>query len=363
MGGSDAPHELNGQAVKPKRKPRPKKPGKIPSEEVRVVHAEPKEESSGGRLGSDLRERGVDFLLRPFIPRGMLSMVVGLPAVGKSTFIAWLVAQAGCAAIMPGFEEEVEVTTLPRLQANGANLRLIRFLDDRDYRLPRDKQRIASILKHWEAEILVMDPIDSYMEEDLNENAGRDVRLMLEAAAWVAKESGAAVVGVRHPGKDRLNVMPGSRQWRAVPRSIVELCSDGNSPPRLLIRHYKDSLGQDARPRQYRLEGERGKPRRFVMSDEVDTSMGGLAQAAADPTERLDIQTAGRHIRHLFETTTEASVTDLVNLCRSNGIGDKARREAVRLLGIFSKPSSSGGKWIMYRTGKDWPSWTDVPKS
>lgn len=354
---------VNGVPQKKPKKARKRKGEPFEEGGIKIVPVSQEQEPQRGRLASDLRPRGVEWLLAPWIPKGMLSLVVGLPAVGKSTFMAWLTAQAGCAAVMPGFEEEVEVTTLPRLQANGVRLSLVRFLDDREYRLPRDKSRIASILRGWEAELLVIDPIDSYMEDEMNENTGRDVRSMLESVAWIASQTGAAVVGVRHPGKDRTNVMPGSRQWRAVPRSIVELATDGNVPPRLLLRHYKDSLGQDARPRRYRLEGDRGAPRKFVLEDELDVSLSRLSEVESDPTERIEIRKVGRYVRHLFTANDKPLVADLMSICRANGVADRARRQAVNLLSIDEKPDGVGGKYIMFGAPATWPAWTDDPQS
>lgn len=357
MKRANSTHDANGTAHTPKRTR--KKPAQPDQAGANQAHGQrdPATQQARGRLASELDKRQIQWLLSPWFPRGMLSMVIGLPSVGKSTFMAWLMAEAKGAVILPGFEEVPELTTIQRLEVNGAKLHRIRFLDDREYRLPRDKALIVSILRGWQAELLVLDPIDSYMEDELSENTGRDVRSLLESASWIAAETGAAVVGVRHPGKDRTNVMPGSRQWRAVPRSIVELTSDGGVPPRFMVRHYKDSLGQDARPREYRLEGNKGQPKKFLLRAELDMTVQDLAMVANDPSGRRKVLEAARLIRHLFETAADPLVTDLVNSCRTLGIGEHARDEAKRLLGIKSDPPDFGDKWVMRRTVKDWPSW------
>jgi hypothetical protein len=354
-----ATSEQNGDEApqpKPKRKRKASKhTAADPFSFVRPVDPAP----SLGRLAADISLRKIDWLLSPWLPRGMLSLVVGLPSIGKSTFMAFLMRHASACVIMPGYEEDPEVTTLPRMKANGVNLKTVRFLDDWRYTLPRDQARIARIVTHAKADLLVIDPIDSYLDDELNENNGRDVRALLESAATIATKTGAAVVGVRHPGKDRSNVLPGSRQWRAVPRCILELTLDGSRKARNILRHYKDSLGQDARPRQYTLEGERGKPKRFLLAGEIDVSLAGLAGIAKDPTERHDIRAAGKAIRELFRASGEPFIPDLVALCRQNGVSDTARRQAMELLGIEGRPGTLGGKWIMTGAPSTWPPWTD----
>jgi AAA domain-containing protein len=357
MRTSDSPAGANGAAGEPRKK-RSKKAKPIPQPDTNgSVPIRDNTKPPTGRLASQVPAGMVHWLLRPWFPLDMLSMVVGLPGVGKSTFTAWLIGHAGTACILPGFEEVVEVMTIPRLVTNGVNLNLVRFLDDRPYRMPRDYATICRILTGWEAQLLIIDPIDSYMEESMNENIGPDVRSYLEAWAGVAKETNCAVVGVRHPGKDRTNVMPGSRQWRAVPRSIVELAADGGTPRRLHIRHYKDSLGQDAKPREYELKGKPGEPKAFHMKGELDLSLNDLSLVASDPTGRTKVLEAAKLIKHMFEQEEKPLVNDLVKACKSLGIGEKARDDAKRLMGIVSVPFETGGKWHMVRKQKDWPVW------
>jgi hypothetical protein len=312
-----------------------------------------------GRVATEVKRGTVTYLVKPWIPFGCLTMIAGQPQTGKSSFAAFLVQQAQCAAILPGYEESVGTATIPRLEANGALLAGVLMLDDKPYRFPRDKKLIVKTMKEWGAILLVIDPIDSYMEDGKSENAGPDVREMLESFAWIADQTEAAVVGIRHPGKEVRNIMPGSRQWRAVPRSIVCLSMDASFPPRRFIVHDKDSHGNDARPCRYLLEGVSGKPRRFVLGASVDAAVVTLSREVMDPTSRREVRKAGRYCRRLFETSPEPLVSDWKEECTKNGVSDRDRRDASRLLELDEKPGSVGGKWIMVFTLKEWPSWTD----
>lgn len=310
-----------------------------------------------GRIASMIDTRKVEWFINPWIPKGMLSIVAGMPAVGKSTFIAYLLTKAIRACILPGFEEDVEVTTIPRLQALKTPLGGIKFLDDVRYSFPKCEKAVMKRLKEWGAELLVLDPIDSYMEDGKSENTAGDVRAFLESLSVIAKETGAAVVGVRHPGKDRTNIMPGSRAWRAVPRSIVELCRDGSIPPRLIIRHSKDSLGTDSKPREYGLPGERGAPRVFILKEERSGAMNEGSWQDDDPAERLDVMEACRRGRWFMTHNEKPLVEEFKKLCALHGISDRARRKAMERLGITSKPGTFGADWVMVRSEKEWPDW------
>src|SRR5262249_23111437 len=76
-----------------------------------------------GRLASEIGKESVVWLWWPWIPRGMLTLIVGNPSVGKSTFLAGLMAmatggpsldgmgrhKAGRVLLLPGYEESFRV--------------------------------------------------------------------------------------------------------------------------------------------------------------------------------------------------------------------------------------------------------------
>jgi hypothetical protein len=342
------------QEAKPARKPRARK---VPLGDEEVTLKGYKDPEHRGRLASDIPSEALVWHLQPWITRGELSLVAGLPSVGKSTFVAHLVSLASHALILPGCEESVGRATLGRLTANGVQLSRVRFLDDRVWQFPRDKQALARVATGWEAEIIVLDPIDSYMEDNASENDGQAVRPYLESLFWVAQETGAAVVGVRHPGKQVGNVMPGSRAWRAVPRQVSVLSKDGSLPPRYVLTLDKDSHGQDARPRYYSLTGATGTPKRFGLDGELDAVETSISTTTDGPSGRMKVLEACRLLYHLFEVAEEPIVGEYVNQCRNLGIGEHARDDAKRVLSIRSSPSEKGGEWRMYRTLEGWPEW------
>jgi hypothetical protein len=310
----------------------------------------------------------------------MLTMIVGNPCVGKSSIVAALIAFATGAqslderilrprehvVFLPGHEEDLQVMTLPRLKRHGADLYRVTIVDQPGLALVRDKERLAELVKLWKASLLIGDPIDSYVDADMKESDAQAIRRLLEAAAWIGQQTGAAVVFTRHPGKDRDNIMPGSRMWRAVPRSILQLTTDGNVPPQFVLSHYKDSLGTDSQPRRYRLLGCGLEPPRFALGEELDTSAEELAKAAGGPTGRFKLMQACRLIRWLFEIEDRPTRIMLGEEARRQGVGDDTVHEAMRLLGVKSvPPEQRGDPWQLVRTELLWPEWlggTPTPK-
>lgn len=340
---------------KPKTSKRKKRNPKAAPEPSANGQDSKHEEPQRWRLAYDVKEGKVEWLIHPWIPKRMLTVVVGPTGVGKSTVLSWIVSQAGSAVMLPGHEESVEILTKPRLRANGANEKEIRFLDIGSFALPRDKKYIAGVVKKFGAKVVTFDPLDNYLEEGKNENLSADVREMLEAAQWIGEETGAAIVGVRHPGKAMGNLMRGSQAWGSVPRVIVELARDTGSSDRFIIRHHKDATGQNAGSRYYSLVGEPGNAKRFQLGDALDQAQDDMARSQIEGIERAGRVDACVAIYHLFNGDEGPAVEDVVKRCREEGISDRARFEAVSILKLGRK-TIEGTKKSRYTAPKGgWP--------
>jgi len=266
-----------------------------------------------GCLASDLVEEELAWLLEPYIPRAMLSLVVGRPGSGKSTFAAHLMSLAKKVVFLANAEDNATRLFLPRLRANAVTLKNVLILQPSWGRLPSCKHRLIDEVTSHGADLVVADPIDSYLAEGATDNSYLEVRALLEALAELGQETGAAVVGVRHVGKAADNVCPGSRGWEAVPRSVVELVVDRGPPPRRIIRHYKDSLGLDAPTCYFDLIGAPGKPRVFTLTGNVDPGAVELAKEVPDRIDRLKIDEAKELLLRLLaegEVEKQAVIKD-----------------------------------------------------
>jgi len=325
-----------------------------------------------GKLASEVEMRHPKWLLYPWIPHALLSMVVGHPCVGKSSFIAALIAHAtgganmedivrgpsGRVVFLPGHEEDLEVMTIPRLKAARVRLERVKLLTEEGISVLRDKERLARTVNEFGAILLVGDPIDSYIDEGFAENDGQAVRPLLEAAAWIARETQAAVCFARHPGKDPENVMPGSRAWRAVPRSIVQLTADGQIPPDFQISHFKDSLGTKSTPRRYVMEQKGEGAPRFLLGNDLDATTEELTRAALGPLSRYKLMTACRLVRWTFTEESAPTRAKLGEEARKLGLGEDTLADALRLLGVRSvPPAHRGDPWKLVHEAGEWPAW------
>lgn len=237
-----------------------------------------------------MSQKKLEWFWEPWIPCGLLSIIVGQSGSGKSSLSAFLMSRARRSILFAGDEEDPELMVLPRLVLHGGRVNDVLSIEDGDWCMPRAEDRLIDLVRSWRAELVILDPIDSYKEDGISEDNGDAVRRFLESYKRIGQRTGAAIVGIRHPGKDPTNVMPGSRNWRNVPRSVVELVSDEGEGRQRIIRPYKDSLGQDADSRYFTLKGERGKARLFELGDPVARDEARVIKTVADPVERAEIE-------------------------------------------------------------------------
>ena len=315
------------------------------------VHAPPRAETvpaaAWGRLASEFTMKEVGWFLQPYVPRGMLTLVVGQAGAGKSTFIAHLMRQAKRSILLPGYEESFEAMTLPRIRACGIDPSAVRVLHAGDWTLPTCRERLIRAVRDHGADLVVWDPIGSYLNEAGSENDGQHVRPALECAARIAAETDAACVAVRHPGKDPRNVMVGSREWRAVPRQIVELLLDPGPPAARMIQLHKDSLGQEVLPRAFSLVGDSRKPRRFELGEEVQEADVELAQLVPDRIERSKIDRACELIARLL-ANGEMLAKTVYQRGEEEKLGDRTMDVAARRLAVVRRREGNGTEHRMF---------------
>jgi hypothetical protein len=293
-----------------------------------------------GRTAATVAPAPVEWLIEPWVARKQLTLIAGQPGTGKSTFGAWLVSHAKRPIIMPGCEEDPGMMLIPRLLAHGVKLSDVLLLDTMEWVFGRDRERLIRAVRQHSADLIWLDPLDNYMGE-ADEDLGGPVRRYLESLFHVARETGAAIVGVRHPGKDPRNLLPGSRHWRTVPRMVLELLYDGGPPVRRVCRPHKDSLGREAPARFYDLVGPPGRPRLWTWGKEAPEMEVDLIRSNPDRLERHKIEDAIELIEGML-AREEIEISAIYSAGEKERIGDRCIRRAGERIGVLKRREGNG---------------------
>ena len=299
------------------------------------------------RLASEARERPVLWHWRPWIARGVLSFVVGQPGAGKSSFLAFLCSLAKSVVLLPGHEEPFDQMTKPRLRAHGVREWTVRVCDGRPWHLRANFESLLKIVRAVQADLVLFDPVDSYIDEGIHENDSQAVRPCLELAAMLAEQTGAAVVGTRHPGKDPRNTCPGGRAWKAIPRAVVELVEEPSDPPQRFIRAAKYSLGEHPAPLSFVFDRSKPGPPVFTPGKAVALELADLARDVPDRLHRSKIESACELLRFLLQKE-RMEVRDVFKFAEAERLSEDTVRRAAPLVGIDYKREGIGSDHRSY---------------
>lgn len=192
---------------------------------------------------SQVRARAVRWLWGKRIPWAELLLLAGPEGVGKSTFLAWLIANVTrgtlqgdmhgrpMRVLIAALEDDEGSTLRPRLEAAGADLDLVCIIDAGEDALDLhehlDSIR-AEIERHGSTDtpvgLVVIDPVKSAVGE-ANPDKERDVRPMLQSLVRVAHECGVTFVVSAHFKKGPEDYaawrVSGTPAWTQVPRAVL----------------------------------------------------------------------------------------------------------------------------------------------
>lgn len=141
----------------------------------------------------DIQSRNVNWLWYPYIPFGKITIIQGDPGEGKTTFVLSLLSilsngdKLPCSdihisgkAIYQNLEDDNADTIKPRLEKHGANCANICFIDKHDGYLSIDGNDLKWAVIESKAKILVLDPIQAFIGENIDINRANAVRPLMK---------------------------------------------------------------------------------------------------------------------------------------------------------------------------------------
>ncbi|MDI3260283.1 MAG: AAA family ATPase [Sinobacteraceae bacterium] len=239
------------------------------------------------RRASDIEMRPVRWLWPGRIGRGKVTMIAGMPGLGKSQIIASLAAIVTTGGVWPvdgtraepgnvvllNAEDDASDTIVPRLAAAGADLRRCHVVDAivgrgpvsgtrrrRGVNLSADLERIERTIRRiGDVAMTTIDPMSAYLG-GVDTHRDADVRVIMAASKDMAQRCGTAMVGVAHlrksGGGDAMLRITGSLAFIAAARAGYMVVRDPDDPDgrRRLFLAIKNNLGIDTGGLSYTTE-------------------------------------------------------------------------------------------------------------
>lgn len=225
---------------------------------------------------SAVQQKQVDWLWYPYIPYGKITLLQGDPGEGKSTFIVQIAALLTKGENMPdGYitpkaetavyqcaEDGIEDTIKPRLLDAGADCEKVAYIIEGENGLILNDLRIDKAIAETKARLLILDPIQAFMEQDGDMHSATKMRSILKKLSETAEKHRCAVVLVGHlnktSGGKSLYRGLGSIDIAAQARSILMIARDKNDSTMRYMFPIKSSLAPEGDAIQFGFDKEKG---------------------------------------------------------------------------------------------------------
>ena len=321
-----------------------------------VLKEPPKKDSVKIIRMSDVELTPVDWLWKPYLPFGKLSVLQGNPGEGKTYFAIHLAAACTNGKLMPNMErlEPFNViyqtaedglgdTVKPRLIEAGADLDRVLVIDDSDVQLTLSDERIEKAIIENNAKLVIIDPIQAYLGADVDMNRANEVRPIFMRLGQVAQRTGCAILLIGHlnkaAGMQSLQRGLGSIDIAAAVRSVLFIGKLKHDPTIRILTHEKSSLAPPGVSLAFSLGDEGG----FRWVGEYDITADEML-SGIEPQRETKTQQAKDLICALLAGGKQVLSEDIDKAALERGIPGRTVRDAKRELGDALKSKIVEGR-------------------
>ena len=321
-----------------------------------VLKEPPKKDSVKIIRMSDVELTPVDWLWKPYLPFGKLSVLQGNPGEGKTYFAMHLAAACTNGKLLPNMErmEPFNViyqtaedglgdTVKPRLIEAGADLNRVLVIDDSDVQLTLSDEQIEKAIVENNARLVIIDPIQAYLGSDVDMNRANEVRPIFMRLGQVAQRTGCAILLIGHlnkaAGMQSLQRGLGSIDIAAAVRSVMFIGKLKHDPTMRILTHEKSSLAPPGASLAFSLGDEGG----FRWVGEYDITADEML-SGIEPQRETKTQQAKDLICALLAGGKQVLSEDIDKAALERGIPGRTVRDAKRELGDALKSKIVEGR-------------------
>ena len=321
-----------------------------------VLKEPPKKDSAKIIRMSDVKLAPVNWLWKPYLPFGKLSVLQGNPGEGKTYFAMHLAAACTNGKLLPNMErlEPFNViyqtaedglgdTVKPRLIEAGADLDRVLVIDDSEVQLTLSDERIEKAIIENNARLVIIDPIQAYLGADVDMNRANEVRPIFMRLGQVAQRTGCAILLIGHlnkaAGMQSLQRGLGSIDIAAAVRSVMFIGKLKHDPTMRILTHEKSSLAPPGVSLAFSL-GDKGG---FRWVGEYDITADEIL-SGIEPQRETKTQQAKDLICTLLAGGKQVLSEDIDKAALERGIPGRTVRDAKRELGDALKSKIVEGR-------------------
>lgn len=313
----------------------------------------------------DVEPQAVQWLWKPYIPIGKITLMVGDPGIGKSYLslvIATAVSQGRGAygleraelgkVLIWSAEDDLSDTLRPRLDVLGANCRLIFAQPNLLAFTPSELSGTAGYekgLEQLEADLncvkpslCIIDPFAAFVNAGLNSHAASHMRAISKRIAALAEQFHCAILVVAHLNKSQstnaLYRISGSVDIPAAARSVLLVGEHPEQRGLAVMTHAKSNLSQKGQSLAFTVQDGR-----FKWMGEVDLTPSELIRGAKADTLLLK---AEAFLQDAL-ADGERPASEVHEEAKAWGISEVTLRRAKYRLRIATRKDGKHWRWAL----------------
>ncbi len=270
---------------------------------------------------SGVESTKTEWLWRPYIPLGKITLLTADPGTGKTFFCLYLAAVTSSGRTFYGnneiitpsnvmyqtAEDGLSDTIKPRLEPMNPNFDKIFSIDETEKALSLSDERIEQVINYCRPKLVIFDPLQAYLGADVDMHRANEVRPIMSHMARIAERYNCAIVFVMHNSKMNQNQALyrtlGSIDIPAIARSMLVMANHPEEEEKKILCHEKSSLAQH------------GKSIIF----HIDYSLGGICFDGFSDLKADDILNVKNHTRNKPSVKKDTAAEKLLNLLEENG--------------------------------------------
>ena len=319
---------------------------------------------------SEVVPKQVEWLWKPYIPLGKLTILRGDPGCGKTSFALAIAAIVSRGGDFPGTnpfenkktearkvlfftaEDDLDDSVAPRLIAAGADMDYVLSVRD-DVAAPQMTfvcEEFEELIKTSEAALVVCDPIQAFLGAGVDAHRANEVRPVMTHLRNLARTYNCAIVLIEHLNKNSggrpLYRGLGSIDTTAAARSILMLGCDENNPQEKGAAHIKTNCGVLGDIIGFTIDenGFKWNPNSTISKNEIF----GNTRTAAETGGQSALERAMEFLEEVLSEDKRTS-KDLRIMAQAYGISDATLRRAREKMGIdVSEREGHGATTVTY---------------
>jgi AAA domain len=315
------------------------------------------------------------------IAAGTLALLAGREGLGKSTIGYWMAARTTQgdlpgehygtpkASLVCATEDSWAHTIVPRLMAHGADLTRVfrievRYDDDTidiGLSLPKDIADLEHAADDVDAALLILDPLMSRLDAELDSYKDGQVRRALEPLVSMTEQTGMATLGLIHHNKsgstDPLQLVMASKAFAAVARSVHTVVPDPDdeTQQRRFFGVSKNNLGRMDLPTlpfhiqgwEYDTDDGPGYTGQIVWGEESTETIADLIRrGSVTPEEKSQLDEAAEWLEDYLRVSNGREIAGKVLAAgKVAGHAERTLQRARKTLKIQTSKTGFDGTW------------------